>query len=327
MSHGRESDGLIQAAWLYYIGQMNQEEVGRRMGLSRFKVVRLLAEARDIGLVRVTIAHETARTLELSDRLAARFALTEVQVAPAAGDGDAARRRAVGQLAAGWLARVGRDGAMTIGVGWGRTVAALSDALAGLRNPHLCFVSLMGSMTQTSATSPFDVCVRLAAETGGRAMFLPAPFLADSPADAAMILRQRLVRQALDAAKSAAHMIISVGECTPEALLQASGVLSADEIAALAAAGAVADTTGKFFRADGRLADTDLNARAPAIGIADMQRSDVLLLAAGAGKATATRAVLRAGFVDRLIVDEGLAVALLAVAGGPPALPQQPAGM
>ncbi|MFN3846901.1 MAG: sugar-binding domain-containing protein [Paracoccaceae bacterium] len=36
-----------------------------------------------------------------------------------------------------------------------------------------------------------------------------------------------------------------------------------------------------------------------------------MLLAAGAGKMRATRAVLRAGFVNRLIVDQALALALL----------------
>ncbi|MFP5481197.1 MAG: sugar-binding domain-containing protein, partial [Alphaproteobacteria bacterium] len=79
-------------------------------------------------------------------------------------------------MAAGWLARIGREGPVTIGVGWGRTMAAMADTLTGLRNADLCFVSLMGSMTHTSATSPFDVCVRLAALTGARAVFLPAPF-------------------------------------------------------------------------------------------------------------------------------------------------------
>lgn len=311
MTQVRESDDLVQAAWLYHIGQMSQEEVSRRMGLSRFKVLRLLAEARDLGLVRISIAHETARTLALADRLAARFGLTEVQVAPDAGDSDEAARRSVGHLAAGWLSRIGRDGAVTVGVGWGRTVAAMAEALTGLRNPELCFVSLMGSMTRTSATSPFDVCARLAALTSGRALFLPAPFLADTPADAAMILRQRMVREALEVAQAAPHMVISVGECSPEALLQTSGVLTAAEVAALRAAGAVADTTGKFFCADGALADTDLNARAPSVSLEDLRRSDVLLLSAGAGKAVAARAVIRAGIVNRLIVDEALALALL----------------
>lgn len=312
MGEGRGgSDDLIQAAWLYHVGQMNQKEVSLRMGMSRFKVLRLLAEARELGLVRISLEHETLATLALADRLAQRFDLTEVQVAPDTGDSAEAARRAVGQLAAGYLARIGGEGPVTVGVGWGRTVAAMSDALTGVRNPDLCFVSLMGSMTHTSSTSPFDVCVRLAGLTGGRAMFLPAPFLADTPEDAATILRQRMVRETLKVARSASHMVISVGECTPESLLQTSGVLTPEEVLALGDAGAVADTTGKFFRADGQLAKTDLNARAPSIGIEDMRRSDVLLLSAGCGKARATRAVLRAGFVDRLIVDEASALALL----------------
>ncbi len=311
MSQPREIDDLIQAAWLYYIGQMSQEEVSRRMGLSRFKVLRLLAEARDRGLVRISIEHETSRALSLADRLRDHFGLTEVQVAPDAGDDAAAARRAVGQLAAGYLSRIGRDGAVTVGVGWGRTVAAMADAVTGLRNPGLRFVSLMGAMTHGSATSPLDVCLRLAGLTGGSAVFLPAPFLADSAEDAAQIMAQRMVREALEVARAAPHMIVSVGECTPEALLAASGVLTAEDAAELAAAGAVADTTGKFFRADGTLAGTGLNARSPSIGLDDLKRSDVVLLAAGTAKEAAARAVLRAGFVDRLIVDEALAGALL----------------
>lgn len=308
---GRDSDDMIQATWLYHIGQMSQEEVSRRMGLSRFKVLRLLQDARDLGLVRISVEHATTGALALADRLTAQFALTEALVAPDTGGNPAAGRRAVGQLAAGWLARTGREGRVTVGVGWGRTMAAMADALTGLRNPELCFVSLMGSMTHTSATSPFDVCVRLAALTDARAVFLPAPFLADSAEDAALIRRQRLVREALEVARAADHMMISVGECTPEALLQSSGILTVDEASGLIAAGAVADTTGKFFAADGSLAPTDLNLRAPSIDLGDLHRSDVVVLSSGAGKAAALRAVLAAGFANRLIVDEPLARALL----------------
>lgn len=316
MGRERDSDDLIEAAWLYHIGRMSQEEVSRRMGLSRFKVLRLLAEARERGLVRITVEHETARTLALADRLAGRFGLTEVQVAPEAGAGDDGARRAVGQLAAGYLARIGREGAVTVGVGWGRTVAAMADALSGLRNPGLVFVSLMGSMTRASATSPLDVCVRLAGLTGGRAVFMPAPFLADTAEDARRILAQRMVREAIEVARSARHMIVSVGECTPDALLSLSGVLTPADADALVAAGAVADSTGKFFRADGTLAPTGLNDRAPSITLDDLRRADVALLAAGTGKAQATAAVLRAGFVDRLIVDEALGARLLEEDGG-----------
>jgi len=303
----RDSDDLVQVAWLYHVGQLSQEEVSRHLGISRFKVLRLLAEARDQGLVRISIAHETTGTLALADRLADRFGLVEVRVAPIASPDEAAARRAVGILAAGFLARIGRDGAVKIGVGWGRTMAAMAQALTGLRNPGLCFVSLMGSMARTAETSPFDVCARLAALAGGSAMFLPAPFLTDSEEDCRTVLRQRLVRETLQAAREAPWSIISLGDCSPAALLSTSGILTAAEAADLIAMGAVADSTGKFFLADGTLADTDLNRRAPSIGIDDLRAMDVTLLAAGASKARATLALMRSGIVNRLIADEGVA--------------------
>jgi DNA-binding transcriptional regulator LsrR (DeoR family) len=310
----RDTDDLAQVAWLYHVAGLSQEEVSQRLGLSRFKVLRMLAEAREHGMVRITLEHETAGTLDLAGQLAARFGLTEVQVAPMPGGltDPAVARRAVGMVAAGVLARIGRgDAPLTIGVGWGRTMAAMAEALTGLHNRNLCFVSLMGAMSQSAHTSPFDVCTRLAALTGGSAMFLPAPFLSDSEADCAIILRQRLVRETIAAAQAADHAIISLGECTPQALLYTSGILTEAEAADLIRAGAVADSTGKFFRADGQLADTDLNRRAPAIGLEDLHRTDVMLLAAGPPKTAATLAVLRSGIVNRLIADEALARAVL----------------
>lgn len=316
-----DMDDLLQAAWLYHVGQMSQEEVSRRLGISRFRVLRMLADARDLGLVRVSLEHETSSTLLLAQRLSAEFDLTEVQVAPTPGGAsdDAYSRRAVGIVAARFLSRIGRtEEPMTIGLGWGRTLAAMAAGLTGLRNPNLQFVSLMGSMSRTAQTSPFDVCVRLAALTQGSAVFMPAPFLTDSEADCRVILAQRLVRETLDVARSAQHAIIGLGECTPQALLYTSGILTASDVTALQKAGAVADSTGKFFRADGSLADTDLNLRAPSIGLDDLRQQEVTLLSAGTAKTQATLAVLHAGFVNRLIVDEALAKSILAAtaAGG-----------
>lgn len=308
----RETDDLVHAAWLYHVGQMSQEEVSRTLGISRFKVLRLLAEAREAGLVRVTLEHETTGTLQMADRLTQTYGLTEVQVAPVPGLLDEAyARRAVGIVAAGFLARIGREGALSVGVGWGRTMAAMTNAVTGLRNPQLCFVSLMGATARAAVTSPFDVCTRLAALTGGSAMILPAPFLTDSEEDCRVVLGQRLVRETLAAARAAPYCIIGLGDCSPEALLSTSGILTDAETASFAALGAVADSTGKFFRNDGSLADTNLNRRAPSIGLEDLRRADVTLLAAGASKARATRAVLRSGIVNRLIADEALARDLL----------------
>jgi DNA-binding transcriptional regulator LsrR (DeoR family) len=306
------NDTRIRAAWLYHVGGLSQDEVGQRLGLSRFKVLRLLSDARAAGEVVISLDHRNTATLALAEAVRDKFNLNDALVAPDPGAGNAhAARCAVGMVAAHWLSVLAASGPMTLGVGWGRTLSAMANALTGLHNPELRIVSLMGAMVRTGLEGPIDVCARIAAEVGGQALFLPVPFLADTPEDAALMLRQRLVREALEAARSASHMIVSVGEGGPTALLTKSDVVDAADLAALDAANVVADTTGKFFLADGTLAPVDLNDRTPAIGLEDMVRAEVTLLAADVSKALATRAVLRAGFVDRLILDEGLAITLM----------------
>ncbi|MGB3407040.1 MAG: sugar-binding domain-containing protein [Jannaschia sp.] len=306
-----DDDIRIRAAWLYHVGGLSQDEVGQRLGLSRFKVLRLLSDARAAGEVIVSLDHRSARTLALAEALRVRFGLRDAHVAPDVGSDAAAARRGVGMVAARWLSHVMAIGAVTVGVGWGRTLSAMADALPRLNNPDLRIVSLMGAMVRTGPEGPIDVCARIAAVAGGQALFLPAPFLADTVADAAVLMRQRLVQEALQAARGASHMVVSVGEGGRDALLTTSGVLDAADLHALDAAGVVADTTGKFILADGTLAAVDLNDRTPAIGLADMKRAEVTLLAAGRAKAAATRAVLRAGFVDRIVADAGLAQILM----------------
>ena len=307
-----DDDIRIRAAWLYHVGGLSQDEVGQRLGLSRFKVLRLLSDARAAGEVVVSLDHRSTGTLALAETLRERFGLSDVLIAPEPGGTDpAAARRAVGMVAARWFSCVVGTGPLTVGVGWGRTLSAMADALTGLHNPELRVVSLMGAMVRTGPEGPIDVCARIAAVAGGQALFLPAPFLADTPEDAAVLMRQRLVREALEAARGASHMIVSVGEGGRDALLTSSGVLDAVDLAALEAAGVVGDTTGKFLRADGTVAPVDLNDRTPAIVLSDMARAEVTLLAAGATKAKATRAVLRAGLVDRIVADEALAMILM----------------
>ncbi|MDJ1007407.1 MAG: sugar-binding domain-containing protein [Paracoccaceae bacterium] len=314
LSGRRQDDEIVQAAWLYYVGNLSQQQVSDRLGVSRFKVNRMLADAREQGMVRVSVEHRTSTTLELADRLAEAFGLEEVQVAPVPlpTEEHDYERTAVGILAANYLARVaGGDRRLVIGVGWGRTLSAMADNLSGLINRNLTFVSLMGSVTHASRTAPGVVCVRLAAQTGGRAMLLPAPFIADSEAACAAILDQRLVKETLTVARNASHALMSVGECRDGAILFESGIFSAEQIADLRHNNVVGDCCGVFFTEDGAVADTPLNRCTPCVKPSEMAEMDVVVTAGGATKAAATLAVLRAGFVDRLLIDETLARAVI----------------
>lgn len=312
-----EDDLLVRLAWLYYVANLNQEEIAVRLGVSRFKIARLLGRAREIGVVRISIDHATVATLELGEAIARRFSLIECLVTPPFGplpDGAAeagAARRAVGIAAAGFLGRrLEESERLVVGLAWGRTIAALVDAMPTMRKAEARFVSLMGSLSRTARTNPFDCAQALAQRCGGEAYLLPAPFIADSEADYDVIMSQKLVQESLALARQSDLIVASFGDASENSFISTHDLVHPAEIEQLGRDGAVADMLGKFFDVDGAVIDSPLNRRTPGISVGDMREREIVLLGAGLAKAGALLALLRSGLVDRLIVDGDLAEAI-----------------
>lgn len=323
LAHEADDAIMVRAAWLYHVGGLTQEEVSRRLGVHRSRIVRLLAEARERGLVSVTINHDAVRDLDVEHSIARRYGLDFCLATPAMGFAEAADepnlvaaqemigRRSVGVAAANFLRGKLADGRqITVGVSWGRTLEQMALHLAGVQNARARFVSLMGSLTRNSASNPFEVVQALAARTGGEGHFLPVPFIADSEADRQVLVSQRTVAQALTLARSADLYMISVGELLETALLRQAGMMSAAELASVRARGAVADALGRLFDVGGAEVDHELTRRTLAVEIEHLRGRDVVLAAGGLRKVKAIEALLLTGLVRGLVTDGDSARAL-----------------
>ena len=322
LSHEPDDALIVRAAWLYYVAGLNQEETATRLGLHRTRVTRLLSEARERGVVSVTIEHAAARDLVLEQAIADRYGLEFCIATPPVGFASASSdatvadaqgliaRRAVGSAGASFLKGQLGKGAVTIGVSWGRTIEQVALQLSGVRNPDATFVSLMGSLTRNSASNPFEVVQALAARTGGEGHFLPVPFIADTVSDREVLMSQRSVAEALALARSADLFLISVGELTSDAILLRQQMLTERELAGIRRLGGVADSLGQFFDRDGRLIEHEVSRRTLALEIAHLRDRRVVLLGAGLQKVEAMHAMLSTGLVSALIID-GDAAALL----------------
>ncbi|WMS43970.1 sugar-binding transcriptional regulator [Acuticoccus sp. MNP-M23] len=318
---------MTRAAWLYYVAGLNQEAAAGRMGLSRARVNRLLQQARESGLVSITINANDIGLLPVEEAIRAAFGLDFCIATPAYGLSDVERAsnpqlgalpiRAVGAAAARYLRETlnARPDAV-VGTGWGRTLAQMSKQMAGISAPKARFVSLMGSLTANSAFNPFEVVQSLAQATGGDGFFLPVPFIADTPQDRDTLLAQQTVAKALELARYTDIAMISVGELTETSLLRRQDMISQQELTALRDAGAVGDTNGIFFDAKGWPVPHELNHRTIAVGFEDLRRATTVVLAAGAEKIDATRAILASGVARGIIVD-GDTACLLAEAVAP----------
>src|SRR5260370_42633884 len=75
-------DLQARAAWLYYVEGLTQLQISRVMDTSRAKVIRLLASARDSGIVRIRIQGEGSDHIALCSRLIDRYRLHKAGVVP-----------------------------------------------------------------------------------------------------------------------------------------------------------------------------------------------------------------------------------------------------
>lgn len=324
-AEGREAETLMaRAAWLYYVAGLNQEAAARRLGITRARINRLLSDARESGLVSIQINDANVGLLPVEEELRARYGLElcictpELGASAAMGD-EAAEAlmlgyafRAVAMAAALHLKRhIQENRDAVIGTGWGRTLGQMTLNLAGIAAPGARFISLMGSLTANSAYNPFEVVHAFARATGGEGHVLPVPFIADSPEDRRVLLSQRSVQQALVLAREASVAYISIGELTETSLLRQQGMISAEELVSLRAAGAVGDTNGLFFDAAGSPVDHELNRRTIALGFDDLRRIGAIALVAGVAKRDAADAFLRSGVCRGLVIDGDTALRLV----------------
>lgn len=161
------------AARLHYLEGASQLEVSRRMQVSTATVSRLLAQAREDGIVRIHVA-DLYETDEIGDQLCAALKLRAVRVVES--DKVAALASSVSAL----LTDAALSAGSVVAIGWGRTVKSV--VAAGLPNiPDVVVVPTTGGMHETASHFQINEFVRTAAERmQGGACFLHAPSLASA---------------------------------------------------------------------------------------------------------------------------------------------------
>src|SRR3954469_10953211 len=80
MQPNYSDEQLRLAARLYYMDGLGQAEVARFVNVSQTKVSRLLALARERGIVRITVAEYEPRNATLEQQITRRFGLKSVAV-------------------------------------------------------------------------------------------------------------------------------------------------------------------------------------------------------------------------------------------------------
>jgi lsr operon transcriptional repressor len=305
---------LLRAAWFYYKDELTQDEIAKRLSLSRASVGRLLDRARKVGLVTIQLNAEYLDAFELSAELRQVFGLSEALVVPdhekQPADLHALNAR-LGQGGAQFLSTHLRPGG-TLGVGWGETVSRVVAATNFGSVGPVHMVTLTGGVDgylQTILSSKGEPGTDADLTT---ATVIPAPNIASSPSLAAALREEPTIQDVLKQARSVEQAVVGVGTPTTDATIVQLGYLTAADARVLRQQGVVGDILGEFFDADGKVADAPIHDRRIGIDLSDLACiPKVVGVAGGLHKVPAILGALHGGFLDVLVTNELTAVRLL----------------
>lgn len=295
----------------FWIEDRSKIEIAEEFDVSRFKVARLLDDARRYGIVRIEIADPKERTVRLAGQVRDAFGLADVALSarPVSASGGLA---ALGAVAAAYLHEHVRPGS-SLGLGWGRTIGEVVGHLSG--GGPIDVVQLAGGFASSAEDFNGSSLLTAASEIlGGNAYVLHAPALVAN-AEARAVLRAdhtiaRTVSQygSLDALMTGIG-VVAANPCSP---LYRGEVLGPTVREDLRRSQVVGDTCCHFIDARGEVVD-ELAARATGISVAEIRSTPLrIAVAGGADKTVPMLAAMRSGLPNVLITDVDTARALLA---------------
>lgn len=309
-SESQREDLMVQVAKLFYDLEMNQSDIARETGLTRWQVSRLLREARECGVVRIEIIARSTRLPHLEAELQRRYGLREALVV-ADSEQDSALN-SVTQVAARYLCNL-QPAPDLIGVSWGRTLTKMAQWLTPRWNEALNVVLLNGAINTRSVGEPsHNVAERFAMAARGHATLLPVPAILGNARTREALEQDPIIASVLRLGEQAPMACFSLGELSTRSVLLESGYVDEPLIQELARRGAVGDIMGRFIGADGQVVMPELDDRT--LGLrpeALRHKAWSIAVCVGAAKHAVVLACVRAGYANVLATDEATARFLL----------------
>jgi DNA-binding transcriptional regulator LsrR (DeoR family) len=293
----------------YYFEGASKSEIAEELGLSRFKVARVLEQARSSGLVRIELHYEGEIDLDLSVRLASHLQIRRCLVIDAPERDLVQLRASLGRVAAGLLSEI-VDRSDVLGLAWSRTLKAMASSLVGLK--PCAVVQLSGALSLPDVDEGSIELVREVARiAGGPAYCFYAPMIVPTAGTADSLRAHSEVARAMERFSDVTKAVLSIGAWRPGDSTVVDAISTA-EFKADKRLGVCAELCGIQLDEHGQPVTTALSERIIAIPPEQLRNvEEIIAIAYGSSKAAAVRAAVRGGFVTDLITHASLAERLL----------------
>jgi DNA-binding transcriptional regulator LsrR (DeoR family) len=303
----RRSERLRQrAAWMYFVEEMTQSAIAEALGVGRVTVVRMLAEAKALGEVRIALARGNAELGGLEAALCKAHGLEEAIVAPLSSpstDATAPIGAALGDYVSSLLRNE-----MKIGLGWGRTLNRSLEYLRERSLRGLSVVSLVGGVTHFAHDNPAEFPSAFARAFNAECYLIPAPALVDSPATKAALIERCGLGAVYAFANVLDAIVVSVCSLGDQATISRFELIGQADRRVMSEYGGVGELLCNVYDMEGRVIEHPLNQRVMSVPMEAVCAAPIRVLAAGgAHKLAAIQGALKLLRPTTFVTDEASA--------------------
>ncbi|MEL6272011.1 MAG: sugar-binding transcriptional regulator, partial [Chloroflexota bacterium] len=301
------------AARMYYEQNLTQTEIGRRLNTSRSTVSRLLQEARDTGIVQITINYTWERDAHLEAQLMSASNLRDVRVLKSFNHPPEDVMQGMGQLAARYLNRIVDDN-MVVGVSYGRSIAHTVQQVPPTPREGVTVVQIIGALgSNNPLIEGVDLTRALAAKYTASYRYLPTPLIVEDARIRDLLANEPSVQDVLTLGRQSNIALLGIGALGADTSgLIWMNYLNRNELGRLQSSGAVGHMCAEFFDESGNILDVDLNRRSISIRLETLRQIDTVIAVAGTeNKARAILGALTGNYIDVLITDDKAAIGIL----------------
>lgn len=295
---------LVQVARLYYEHNLSQNDIAKKVNLSRPYISKLLNEAKREGIVKIEIRDPIMTESLAEKRLREYFGLDKVIVVPKVEDIGPLRQ--VGEATARYLNEIIKSGDV-IGFSWGETVYECAKALQKREDlKDIVAIQMCGGVSNlkrnvyvSEITKAFSVMLNSAG------YILPFPAIVDNEQVKSVIANEHTMEEVLRYAEKANIAIVTMGKFNSQCALARAGYLKQEEIEQLIEKGAVGDICTHIIDKNGQICDEHLDARTVAVPYEQIKQIKTRIgVAVGESKVESILGTLRGGIVNVFVTNE-----------------------
>jgi DNA-binding transcriptional regulator LsrR (DeoR family) len=277
---------------------MRQQEIAKKMAMSRQRVSRILKRCIETGIVKIIFQENENRNVEFETQLEKVLNLNEIIITYSQNNDI---KQAIGVAVSSYLGRVIKDNDI-IGFSGGETLSRIVSCLVPIDRKNLTVIQLIGGLNSDNAHHSSDYFVRHTGEIlNAKPYLMYAPIIVENKQLRDSMLNESFLSQVFNMMKKCTVALIGIGEIEG---FVGMNLISEEEYSLLQRKNAVGEVCTHFFDINGKIIESSINDRMFAIDHNSFKKIPLRVgVGGGSEKIPAILGAVRGGLINVLITD------------------------